>query len=83
MTSVLIVYIVLLLVFFFFAGLVFRHIHRYGHLSEWFRIALIVFGTLAVMIIIFSFYLLLKLYTANPSAPALTPLPSQGNNINF
>lgn len=83
MTSVLIVYIILLLVFFFFAGLVFRHTHRYGHLSEWFRIALIVFSILAVIIIIFSFYLLLKLYTANPSVPVSVPLPTQGSNINF
>ena len=83
MASVLIVYIILLLVFFFFTGLILRHTHRYGHLSEWFKVALIVFGILSVIIIIVSFYFLIQLYTVNPSAPALAPLPSQGNNINF
>ena len=78
------IYAVLLIVFLVVSGLIFRHTVKFGYLSPRFKTIASVFGVLALIIIIFSIYLVIKLFRAPPSAyPYSFPSTSYPSDINF
>lgn len=77
------IYIVLLIVFLAACAMVFRHTIKFGYLSPKFKIIVTVFGVIALIVIIFSFYWAIQLFGA-PSYPSYS-IPSVGSpsDINF
>lgn len=65
MTTITIIYALSLLIFGFFAGFIVRHTVRYGYLSPRFKIAIFLFGAMALGLILFSLTLLLRLWGGN------------------
>jgi hypothetical protein len=58
MTIVILIYILLLIVFLAISSLVLRHAVKFGYLSPGFKIVIIIFGVMALCVIIFSIYLI-------------------------
>jgi hypothetical protein len=60
MTIVILIYILLLIVFLAISSLVLRHAVKFGYLSPSFKIVIIIFGVMALCVIIFSIYLMFQ-----------------------
>lgn len=61
MTTAIVIYIILLLIFLIISSLIFRHTIKFSYLSPRFRYVVIVFGVVAMVVIIFSVYLLFQI----------------------
>jgi len=83
MGLVLAIYIVLLIIFLAICALIFRHTIKYGYLSPKFKMVVVVFGIIALIVIIFSIYLATKLFGALPSPSYYTPSVSTPSEIQF
>ncbi|MCK5608475.1 hypothetical protein KAR91_41725 [Candidatus Pacearchaeota archaeon] len=82
---VLFVYIVLMIIFLVASALIIRHAITYGYLSSRFKKVVAVFTIVSIGVIIFSIYLIIKLFdTPSSSSPYSTPsTPSSSSEINF
>jgi uncharacterized BrkB/YihY/UPF0761 family membrane protein len=67
MAFTVVIYILLLIGFFVISSLIFRHTIKFGYLSPHFKTVAMIFGGLAVIIILFSIYLLILLFRSAPS----------------
>ena len=84
MYIVIAIYAVLLIVFLVISGLIFRHTVKFGYLSPRFKKVVSVFGILALIITIFSIYLIISLFRSPSSAPSYSyPSVSTPSDINF
>lgn len=79
-------YIVLMIIFLVSSALIIRHAVTYSYLGSRFKKVVAVFGILSVSVIIFSIYLMIKLFDTPSSSssysPASTSAPSS-SEINF
>ena len=83
MGLVLAIYIILLIIFLMACALIFRHTVKFGYLSPKFKIIVTVFGIIALIVIIFSLYLVTNLFRT-PSAPSYSyPSVSTPSDIQF
>lgn len=87
MTTTIVLYILLLIVFLVISSLIFRHTVKYRYLSPRFTYVVSFFAFIALVIIIFSVYLLFKV-GGSPSttnfAPSTPSIPSSnGGGLNF
>jgi hypothetical protein len=83
MGLVLAIYIVLLIIFLVTTAMIFRHTIKFGYLSPQFKIVVVVFGVLALIGVIVSFYLVVNLFRT-PSAPTFDyPSVSTPSDIQF
>ena len=85
MTVAIIIYFLLLIVFFVVGGLIVRHAVKFGYLSSKFKTVVLVFGIIALGIIIFSIYLL---FLGGDSAPndyyePYTETATSSGDLNF
>lgn len=89
MGSAIVLYILLLIVFLIISSLILRHTVKFSYLSPRFKYVVGVFGLIAVIVIIFSIYLLFKM---GPSTSSInyydsTPTPSvpttRSSDLNF
>jgi len=81
-TIVLIIYGILMAGFLFGAAWALRHTLRFSYISSNFKKTAWVFGIVAVVIIIFSIYLLISYYRSSPSSAPLFPTMST-TKINY
>lgn len=65
------IYIILMAAFLIGAALIFRHFKKYGYLSPGFTIAIMAFGTVALILIGISLYFLILLYNLKTGSPTL------------
>ena len=79
MATTIVLYILLLLVFLVISSLIFRHTVKFSYLSPRFKYIVGVFGLIAVVVIIFSIFLLFQMgdgpstsYYDNDPAPTTT-----------
>ena len=82
MVVIIAIYIVLLFVFFFISALVVRHAIKYGYLSTRFKTVLGIFGFLALIVILFSVYFLIRL-AYSPSGTESVIVPGVSDEFNF
>ena len=61
-----------MIAFFITSGLIYRHAVKYSYLSKRFKKVVIAFGVAAAIVVIFSVYLVIKLFTASPSLSDVT-----------
>lgn len=90
MGTAIVLYILLLIVFLIISSLILRHAVKYSYLSPRFKYVVGVFGLIAVIVIIFSIYLLFKMgpgtssgvnyYDSTPSSPVPT---TSSSDLNF
>jgi len=77
-----IVYIVLLVFFLLASAMIFRHTLKFSYLSPRFKTIVMTFGIIALVVIIYTIYLVISLRnTSNPSS--LTPTTTSTSEINF
>lgn len=83
-------YILLLIGFLVLSGLILRYLFKFGHLAPRFKWVVILFGTLAIIAIIFSVYLLTQFDQGNSSSTSRPNLntnsnssSSSANDLNF
>ena len=70
------VYAVLLIIFLVASALIVRHTVKYGYLSPKFKTIVIIFGLLALGVIIFSLYLTVNIFSGGPSDSFKVPTTS-------
>ena len=88
MTVAIIIYVLTLIVFFIISGLIVRHSIKFGYLSPRFKTVVITFGAIALIIIIFSIFLMFQGDSPSGSTyyqPRLesTPSGSSYGDLNF
>lgn len=81
-TTVIAIYVILLLVFLIMSALIFRHTVKYSYLSTRFKITVSAFGILALIVLIFSIFLIFQL-DGKPSSPTFAPSVPSNVEINF
>ena len=80
----LIIYILFLIIFFVASGLIFRHTVKFGYLSQRFKTIVIIFGLLALSVIIFSFYIFLQVLTTSSETYSTSNSPTfNSGDLNF
>ena len=83
-----VLYILLLVVFLIISSLILRHAIKFSYLSSTFKYIVGVFGVVALMVILFSIYLLFQMGNGNGGtnyydpAPYVAPATKTGN-LNF
>ncbi|MFH1012484.1 MAG: hypothetical protein V1760_01930 [Candidatus Peregrinibacteria bacterium] len=85
MAFITVAYIVLLVIVGIYAGLISRHLSKYGFFSPKFKIVAIIFGAMGMAVILFSLYMLLQLYATEKTGyntPLSTPKTTEGD-LNF
>lgn len=90
MGTAIVIYILLLIIFLIVSSLILRHTMKYNYLSPHFKYIVGGFGIIAVMVIIFSIYLLFKMGSGSGSgnsdySPSPTPtIPkTSSGDLNF
>ena len=89
MGTAIVIYMLLLIVFLIISSLILRHAIKFNYLSPRFKYVVSGFGLIALIVIIFSVYLLFKMgpksstnyYDSTPSSPAI-PSTNSGD-LNF
>lgn len=76
-------YAILLIIFLLFCAFIARHTEKYGFFSPRFKTITLIFGTMALALIIFSLYLLLQLYIVSPADLPAEAIKKAGGNLNF
>ncbi len=84
-TLIVLTYVILLLVFLVSSALILRHTMKFSYLSPRFKTIVSIFGLLALIVIVFSVYLVLLLGRSSPpsSSPSIPSPTSSSSDINF
>ena len=77
------IYAVLLIIFLVISTLIFRHTVKFSYVSPRFKKIALIFGILALIIIIFSLYLVIRLFLPPLSSPTYTFPSAYPSDINF
>jgi len=93
MGTAIVLYILLLVVFLVISSLILRHAVKFNYLSPNFKYVVGVFGVIALVVIIFSIYLLFQMngsdggstnyYEPTPSTSTYTPPATSNGDLNF
>jgi len=86
MGTAIVLYILLLIVFLIISSLILRHAIKFNYLSPSFKYIAGSFGIIAIIVIIFSIYLLFKMgpsTSTNYTTPSNNTTPINTGNLNF
>lgn len=79
---VIVIYVILILIFLGMSALILRHTMKYSYLSSRFKMVVSVFGLLALVVFIFSIFLIFQL-DGEPKSPSYQPSSPSSTEINF
>ena len=82
MTIAILIYIVLLFIFLIVSSLIFRHAVKFGYLAPSFKILVVIFGIIALAVIVFSVFLLFQIGSPN-EVPYMDSYNNSPGGLNF
>jgi len=86
MGTIIVLYILLLIIFLIISSLILRHAIKFSYLSPRFKYIVGIFGIIAITVIVFSIYLLIKMgpgTSNNYDDPSPYTAPANTSNLNF